>query len=575
MLKRSHTLSDLLLITLISCALYLPFLGGIALFDWDEINFAECAREMLITGNFSEVQLNFQPFWEKPPLFIWLQVISMKLFGITEFAARFPNAICSIFTLSSLYLIGRKEIDRRMGWYWVLFYIGSLLPHFYFRTGIIDPWFNYFILIALYFFFKASGTQKNTLYFLLSGFFSGLAVLTKGPAALLIIAATLSTYLIWTRQLKKIILTSGFLFFSLSTLLVSGSWFLVMWLKGETSVIHSFITYQLRLAQTKDAGHGGPFFYHFIILLIGCFPASLFFIAGYSRKESLPAAQVHLRYLFLSLFWTVLIIFSLVETKIVHYSSLCYFPLTFVAAQGFQRFVPLTFNTFHRALYWFVAGLLFLATTLVACSTYLLPLLIKSGLLEDKNTLAILGAEVPRTGLEFLLPVLFITAAILIYKGLKENKIMLQQSGLIFNGVFITASIYWLVPLISGYTQDTAISFYRASAQQDCYLETYKFKSYGYLFYGERQPRHYQNSDQQRSISKQLDLMETEGHSRLESYATANSLWMVYGAIDKPAYIVAKSGNEKELLEQKDIYKLYSQNGFSFFVRLPPNKHVK
>jgi 4-amino-4-deoxy-L-arabinose transferase-like glycosyltransferase len=203
MLKRSHTLSDLFLITLISCALYLPFLGGVALFDWDEINFAECAREMLITGNFSEVQLNFQPFWEKPPLFIWLQVISMKVFGINEFAARFPNAMCSIFTLSTLYLIGRKEIDRRMGWYWVLFYIGSLLPHFYFRTGIIDPWFNYFILIALYCFFKATANQKNILYFLLSGIFSGLAVLTKGPAALLIIAATLSVYLIWTRQLKK------------------------------------------------------------------------------------------------------------------------------------------------------------------------------------------------------------------------------------------------------------------------------------------------------------------------------------------------------------------------------------
>jgi 4-amino-4-deoxy-L-arabinose transferase-like glycosyltransferase len=59
----------------------------------DEINFAESAREMIVTGDYSKVQINFNPFWEKPPLFIWMQVLSMKIFGINEFAARFPNAV--------------------------------------------------------------------------------------------------------------------------------------------------------------------------------------------------------------------------------------------------------------------------------------------------------------------------------------------------------------------------------------------------------------------------------------------------------------------------------------------------
>ena len=50
--------------------LFLPFLGHVHLFDWDEINFAEAAREMLLTQNYMRVQIDFQPFWEKPPLFI-------------------------------------------------------------------------------------------------------------------------------------------------------------------------------------------------------------------------------------------------------------------------------------------------------------------------------------------------------------------------------------------------------------------------------------------------------------------------------------------------------------------------
>src|SRR4030042_6770053 len=88
-----------LLIIISGAVLFIPFLGGVNLFDWDEINFAESAREMIVSGDYLTVQINYLPFWEKPPLFIWMQVLSMKLFGINEFAARFPNAICGIVSL--------------------------------------------------------------------------------------------------------------------------------------------------------------------------------------------------------------------------------------------------------------------------------------------------------------------------------------------------------------------------------------------------------------------------------------------------------------------------------------------
>ena len=49
-------------IVLIGALLFIPFIGNMPLFDWDEINFAECAREMLVSNNYSDVQLYFQPF---------------------------------------------------------------------------------------------------------------------------------------------------------------------------------------------------------------------------------------------------------------------------------------------------------------------------------------------------------------------------------------------------------------------------------------------------------------------------------------------------------------------------------
>src|SRR6266498_5239225 len=94
-----------LTIAFVAAILFIPFLGWVNLFDWDEINFAESAREMIVSGNYFSVQINFERFWQKPPFFFWLQAISMKTFGINEFAARFPNALCGIVTLVAVFRI--------------------------------------------------------------------------------------------------------------------------------------------------------------------------------------------------------------------------------------------------------------------------------------------------------------------------------------------------------------------------------------------------------------------------------------------------------------------------------------
>ncbi|HQV76137.1 MAG TPA: glycosyltransferase family 39 protein, partial [Flavobacteriales bacterium] len=138
-----------LLIIAVAAVLFIPGLGAVHLFDWDEINFAEIAREMLVTGDWLQPQINYLPFHEKPPLFIWFQAVSMSAFGVNEFAARLPNAICGIVTLLVLFRIGTRIKNQTFGLLWVLAYIGSILPHLYFRSGIIDPWFNLFIFLGI------------------------------------------------------------------------------------------------------------------------------------------------------------------------------------------------------------------------------------------------------------------------------------------------------------------------------------------------------------------------------------------------------------------------------------------
>ena len=131
-----HLPSNIILFAL-AALLFLPGLGGVHLFDWDEINFAEISREMIVSGNYSQVQIGFEPFWEKPPLFFWIQSSFMRIFGVNEFAARLPNAILGIAIIQYLFFLGRKYVNERFGWWWAIAYLGSLLPHLYFRSGII------------------------------------------------------------------------------------------------------------------------------------------------------------------------------------------------------------------------------------------------------------------------------------------------------------------------------------------------------------------------------------------------------------------------------------------------------
>ncbi|HEY1038155.1 MAG TPA: glycosyltransferase family 39 protein, partial [Bacteroidia bacterium] len=322
-----------ILIALFGALLFIPFLGSVHLFDWDEINFAECAREMIVTDNYSQVQINFQPFWEKPPLFIWMQVLSMKLFGVNEFAARFPNAICGIVTLLVIYNIGRKLFSDKFGMIWVLVYAGSFLTFFYFKTGIIDPWFNLFIFLGIYYAILHTNNPvgKNGLWSaILSGAFIGLSVLTKGPVGLLIFGLTAGIFAL-LKRFKEISSFRFLIAFLLSFIVFGFGWFVIEIINGHADLVKEFIVYQARLFNTKDAGHGGFLLYHFVVLLIGCFPASLFFMQSHKRTESDTPYQKHFKKWMIILFWVVLILFTIVKTKIVHYSSMCWYPLTFLS----------------------------------------------------------------------------------------------------------------------------------------------------------------------------------------------------------------------------------------------------
>jgi len=72
-------------------------------------------------------------------LFIWMQAASMWVFGVNEFAARLPNALCGIITLLVLFHTGKKYFDERFGWLWVMVYLGCFSAPFIFQVRYYRP----------------------------------------------------------------------------------------------------------------------------------------------------------------------------------------------------------------------------------------------------------------------------------------------------------------------------------------------------------------------------------------------------------------------------------------------------
>ncbi len=534
-----------LLIFALATLFFVPFLGIVHLFDWDEVNFAESAREMIVSGDYLTVQINFQPFWEKPPLFIWMQVVSMKFFGINEFAARFPNAVCGIVTLLVLFNIGRKIKDNLFGILWVLAYAGSLMPFFYFKSGIIDPWFNLFIFLGIYFLilYAFPENKYKLRNIVLSALFTGLAILTKGPVGFLVILLTGFIYLIFIR-FKIRIKTREVITYILVLTITGGLWFIIQVFKGNYDTIREFVMYQIRLFKTEDAGHGGFFGFHFIILLIGVFPSSVFALKSFRKEEYDESLYQLVRKWMLILFWVVIVLFTIVQTKIVHYSSLTYFPISFLAA----NFI---YNThFDRAKWskWqsvMTIAIAFLVSLPIIFAQFLekyKEVIIEKNLIRDALAIGNLQAEARWSGFEFLLGFIPLALVLLVFLFLNKKQI-LQRAVLLWCITFISVflNMNLLIPKIEKYTQGALIEFFESKKGKDVYLKAINFKSYAIFFYSDIQPP--------------------------ENELYYDNEWLLTGNIDKDVYVVTKTHKAYQIEGYPELKKLHDKNGYSFYVR--------
>src|SRR5262249_311178 len=169
----------------------------------DEPRYAWIARDMAETGDWVTPRLYGRPWFEKPPLLYWGGATFFKLLGEghPEVAARLPSAISALLaTLALAWLAWRTYGEECARWLLLLLPTNVGMIGFSHACATDMPFAGMLtmamVCAAVALGLTRSGKDTPTLprtpwtALLLFGFFLGLAVLAKGPAAVIFAAGT-------------------------------------------------------------------------------------------------------------------------------------------------------------------------------------------------------------------------------------------------------------------------------------------------------------------------------------------------------------------------------------------------
>ncbi len=306
---------------------------------------AQAARTMLETGDWVTPRLDGVAYLEKPALYYWPMVISYKVFGVHDWAARIPFALSAMALAWLTAAMGVWAFGRRAGFYAGLSLATCIGLFLFTRILIPDVMLVFTVTLAMWALLRAldEGEAHPRLWAWLFAASLGTGLLIKSLIGLLFPVAAGVIYLFLTRQLfsattwKRLYPFSGVLI----VLLIAAPWHILATIQNPPYFyfgLHSgpgeyhgflwffFINEQvlrfLNLRYPRDYDTV-PRLYFWLFHLLWLFPWSVYLpaIAKLSFKPIDRAGKMRL----LALCWTgFLLIFFTFSTTQEYYSMPCY-----------------------------------------------------------------------------------------------------------------------------------------------------------------------------------------------------------------------------------------------------------
>lgn len=371
----------------------------------DEGRYGEIGLWMLQSGDWLVPRINGIPFFHKPPLTYWFEAVFIAIFGANEWALRLVSTLHAALMLSALYLSSRLLTHEVLA-HRALLMLGTSLA---FLAGgqyvnhdmVVAAW----ITVAIWCFALAlmHGERPHANLARLGFVACALGILAKGVIGLALPGMVLLIWLIWTKQLKKIVLLpwiSGGVLFSVIVL----PWFVLVNQRFPTMLAYLFGPQQLSRYTSVAFNNVMPWWFYGAAVLVLLFPWALF--AMYQAKVQLsPAIRVEPQSLqtvtreqcqipplprikpWLSLCWiwllSILVFFSIPNTKVIGYVLPVMPPLAILSALGYEAL--LSHRQTAKKIF---AGICALNIGLALALTFGMARYVKSGSRDIAQTLA-------------------------------------------------------------------------------------------------------------------------------------------------------------------------------------------
>ncbi len=308
----------------------------------DEGRYGEIGRWMLQSGDWLTPRVNGIPFFHKPPYLYWLEAVSLATFGVNAWAARLIPALHAGLMLGVMYASVRQfatEIIARRA-VWMLgsslsFLIGGQYVN---HDMLVAAWIGVAIwCFALAFMHAGKPHAKLARW----GFVAcALGVLSKGLIGLALPGLVLLIWLLWTRQLKKVLYlpwVSGLALFAVIAL----PWFWFAEQQFPGMLDYMFGKHQVSRFSATTFNNAQPWWFYGLCLGVLLFPW-LFLVlnqaVAQARRSQTATNSIASAWTALCWIWVLAIIvfFSIPSSKIIGYAFPVMPPLALLAALGWD-----------------------------------------------------------------------------------------------------------------------------------------------------------------------------------------------------------------------------------------------
>jgi 4-amino-4-deoxy-L-arabinose transferase-like glycosyltransferase len=269
----------LILATLYVC--YFSHLGAIGFVGPDEPRYAWIARDMAETGDWVTPRLYGKPWFEKPPLFYWGAAICFKVFGVSEAAARLPSAFSALLATLALAWLALRLYDAETARWLLLLLPTSVGMIGFSHAAATDMPFSGMLTIAMVCAAVTLGLTRNEdspilprtpwLALILFGFFLGLAVLAKGPAAIILSGGAVFFWALFTKRWRdafRLFHPTALAAFCLTAL----PWYILCARRNPDFFRIFIIEHNFKRFLTPEFQHIQPFWFYAPVILLALLP---------------------------------------------------------------------------------------------------------------------------------------------------------------------------------------------------------------------------------------------------------------------------------------------------------------